>query len=149
MTNVSVSNEAQKNWPRKCFQINENKNYESAMMCWESLEDSEQEERMRKMIGRDEEMNNDKEKKDDEKDDKEHDESTVYTGNRLKIPVEELRLGVDDDASTLATQETLVKNLVYITNIQEESESITKMHEVMVRIQVNRMTRNLLQELVL
>ena len=149
MTNVSVSNEAQKNWPGKGFQINENKNYESAMMCWESLEDSEQEERMRKMIGRDEEMNNDKEKKDDEKDDEEHDESTVYTGNRLKIPVEELKLGVDDDASTLATQETLVKNLVYITNIQEESESITKMHEVMVRIQVNRMTRNLLQELVL
>ena len=35
-------------------------------------------------------------------------------------------MGVDDDASTLATQETSVKNLVYITNIQEESESITK-----------------------
>ena len=48
---ISVTSEAQKNWPRKCFQINENKNYESAMMCWESLEDSEQEERTRKMIG--------------------------------------------------------------------------------------------------
>ena len=51
------------------------------MMCWESLEDSEQEERTRKMIGHDEEMNDDKEKHDDKKDDEEHAESTVYTGN--------------------------------------------------------------------
>ena len=51
MTSVSVSSEAQKNWPRKHFQINKNKSVKSAMMCWESLEDSEQEERMRKTIG--------------------------------------------------------------------------------------------------
>ena len=38
---VSVSSEVQKNWPRKCFQINENKSDESAMMRWENLEDSE------------------------------------------------------------------------------------------------------------
>ena len=61
---VSVSSKAQKNWPRKCFQINKNKNYKSAMMCWKSLEDSEQEERTRKTIGRDEETNNDNEKQD-------------------------------------------------------------------------------------
>ena len=60
---------------------NEKEHYESAMMCWESLEDSEQDRRKRKMIGRDEEMNNDKEKQDDKMDDKEHIESTVYTGN--------------------------------------------------------------------
>ena len=35
-------------------------------------------------------------------------------------------MGVDDDASTLATQETLVKNLVYITNIQEGKLGTTK-----------------------
>ena len=81
MMSVSVSSKAQKNQPRKCFQINENKNYESAMICWESLEDSEQEERTRKTIGQDEEMNDDKEKQDNEKDDKEHAKSTVYTGN--------------------------------------------------------------------
>ena len=51
------------------------------MMCRESLEDSEQEEKMRKTIGRDKEMNDDKEKQDDEKDDEEHVESTVYTGD--------------------------------------------------------------------
>ena len=35
-------------------------------------------------------------------------------------------MGVDYDASTLTTQETLVKNLVYIMNIQEEIKGITK-----------------------
>ena len=94
------------------------------MICWESLEDPEQENRKRKTIGQDKEMNNDKEKQDDEMDDEEHIQSTVYTGNWLKIPVEELKLGVDDDASTLATQETSVKNVVYITNIQEERQGI-------------------------
>ena len=52
-------------------------------------------------------------------DDKNHIQHTVYTGNRINIPVEELKLGVDNDASTLATQETSVNNLAYITNIQE------------------------------
>ena len=64
---LSVSSEAQKNCPRKCFQINENKSVESTMMCWESLEDSEQEERTRKTIGQDKEMNNDKEKQKDKR----------------------------------------------------------------------------------
>ena len=122
----SVSSKAQKNWPRKHFQINKNKSVESAMTCWESLEDSEQEEKMSKMIGQDEETNDDKEKQDDEMDNEEHVKSTVYVGNQLKIPVKELKLGVDDDTSTLTTQEILVKNLVYITNIQEESKSIVK-----------------------
>ena len=78
---VNVSSKAQKNWCRKRFQINENKRVESAMMCWESLENSEQEEKTRKMIGQDEEMNDDKEKQDDKKDVEEHVESTVYMGN--------------------------------------------------------------------
>ena len=112
--------------PRKHFQIDENKNYKSAMMCWESLEDSEQESKKRKTIGQDEETNDDKEKQDNKMDDEEHIQCTVYTGNRLNIPVEELKLGVDDDTSTLATQETSVKNLVYIMNIQEEKPGTMK-----------------------
>ena len=123
MTNKSVSNKAQKNWPRKSFQINER--FESAMMCWESLEDPEKEDKIAKTTGQDEETNDDKEKQNDGKEDEEHIKSTVSTGNRPKIPVEELKLGVDDNASTLATQETSVKNLVYITNIQKESKEIT------------------------
>ena len=51
------------------------------MMCWESLEDSEQESRKRKMIGQDEERNDDKEKQDNIMDNEEHIQSTVYTGN--------------------------------------------------------------------
>ena len=96
------------------------------MMCWESLEDSEQESKMQKTIGRDEETNDDKEKQDNERDDENHIQCTVYTGNQLNIPVDELKLGVNDDALTLSTQETLVKNLVYITNIEEGKLGTTK-----------------------
>ena len=85
-------------------------------MCWESLDDSEQASKKRKTTGQDEEMNNNKEMQTDEMDDE---MCTVDMGNRLNIPVEELKLGADDDASTLATRETLAKNLVYIMNIQE------------------------------
>ena len=81
MKSVSVSSKVRNNWPRKRFQINENQNYKSSMVCWESIDDSEQERRKRKTIHRDEEMNDDKEKQDNEMDDEEHIESTVYTGN--------------------------------------------------------------------
>ena len=96
------------------------------MMCWESLDDSEQASKKRKKIGQDEEMNDDKEMQADEMDNKKHSKRTIYMGNRLNIPVEELKLGADDDTSTLATQGTSVKNLVYITNIQEGKLGTTK-----------------------
>ena len=51
------------------------------MMCREDLEDSEQEPKTKKTIGRDEETNDDKEKQDNEIDNEEHIESTVYMGN--------------------------------------------------------------------
>ena len=51
MTSESVSSKVQKNWPRKSFQTNEDKVVKSAMMCWENLEDFEQEKQTRKMIG--------------------------------------------------------------------------------------------------
>ena len=89
------------------------------MMCWESLDDSEQASKKRKTIGQVKEMNDDKEMQADKMDDKMHIKHTVDMGNRLNIPVDELKLGADDDALTLATQETSAKILVYITNIQE------------------------------
>ena len=52
-------------------------------------------------------------------DDEEHIASTVHMGNQLKIQVEEYKLGIDDNVSMLASQEISMKNLVYITNIQE------------------------------
>ena len=95
-------------------------------MCWESLDDSEQASKKRKMHGQDAEMNDDKEMQANEMDNKMHIKRTVDTGNRLNIPVEELKLQADNDASTLATQETLAKHLVYITNIPEGKLGTTK-----------------------
>ena len=96
------------------------------MMCWESLDDSEQASKKRKTIGQVEETNDDKEMQADEMDDKMHIKHTVDTGNRLNIPVDDLKLGADDDTSTLTTQETSEKNLVYIMNIQEGKLGTTK-----------------------
>ena len=41
MESISDESKAQKDWPRKRFQMDEKEPYESAMMCWESLDDSE------------------------------------------------------------------------------------------------------------
>ena len=92
---------------------------QSAMMCWESLDDLEQASKKRKTNVQDAEMNADKEIQADEMDNKTHTKCTANTGNQLNIPVDELKLGADDNASTLATQETSAKNLVYIMNIPE------------------------------
>ena len=104
MESFSDKSKAQKDWPRKHFQMDENETYESAMMCWESLEDSEQASKKRKTSGQDAETNDDKEMQADEMDDEKHIMHTVDTGNRLNIPVEELKLGADDDTLTLTTQ---------------------------------------------
>ena len=45
--------------------------------------------------------------------------STTNMVKNSNIPVVELRLGADDDASTLATQETSAKIIVYIMNMPE------------------------------
>ena len=126
MESISDESKVEKDWPRKCFQMDEKEPYESAMMCWESLDDSEQASKKRKTHGQDEEMNNDKEIQANEMDDKMHTKRTANTGNQLNIPVDELKLGADDDASTLTTQETSAKNLVYITNIPEGKLGTTK-----------------------
>ena len=96
-------------------ELNKNEYYESAMMCWESLDDSEPTSKKRKTHSQEEAMNN----KADEMNNKTHTKHTTNTGTQLNIPVDDLQLGADDDASTLATQETSAKNLVYITNIPE------------------------------
>ena len=44
---------------------------------------------------------------------------TTTMAKHLNKPVSELRLGADDDALTLATQDNPAKNLVYITNMSE------------------------------
>ena len=119
MESISDGNKAQKDRPRKRLQMDEKEPYKSAMMCWESLDDLEQASKKRKTYGLDAETNDDKEIQADEMDDKTHTKLTANMGNQLNIPVDELKLGADDDASMLATQETSAKNLVFITNIPE------------------------------
>ena len=51
---------------------------------------------------------------------------TTNMVKHLNIPVGELRLGADDDASTLTTQETPVKNRVYITNMRDGTLETTE-----------------------
>ena len=89
----------------------------TAMMCWKSLDDSEQASKKQKMHAQDDEMND----KANDMDDKMPTMSKCTTNmvKHLNIPVGELRLGADDDMSTLATQETSAKHLVYITNMPE------------------------------
>ena len=98
-----------------CETLNENETYESAMMCWESLDDSKPTSKKRKMLSQEEAMNDQA----NEIDDKPHTKRTANMGIGSLIPVNNLQLGANDNTSMLATQETLAKNLVYITNIPD------------------------------
>ena len=105
-----------------CKTPNENETYESAMMCWESLDDSKPTSKKRKMLSQEEATNDQA----DEIDNKPHTKHTANTGISSLIPVNNLQLGADDDTSMLATQKTLAKNLVYITNIPDGKMDRTK-----------------------
>ena len=78
------------------------------MMCSESLDDSEPTSKKRKTLAQEEATNDQADKIDD----KTHTKRTANMGIGSLIPVNDLQLGADDDASTLATQETFAKNLV-------------------------------------
>ena len=95
--------------------LDENEHRESAMMCWESLDESEPTSKKRKTLCQEEATNDPSDKIDDDP----HTQRTANKGVGSIIPVNDLQLGTDDDASTLATQETLAKNLVYVTNIPD------------------------------
>ena len=86
---ISDESKVQNDWPRKCFQMDEKDPYESAMMCWESLDHSEQTSKKRKTPSQDTEKTDDKEIQANEMDDKAHTKCTVNTGNQLNIPVDE------------------------------------------------------------
>ena len=97
---------------------------ETAMMCGESLDDSEQASKKRKTDTQDDETSG----KANEMDDKmpTMPMRTTTMVKHLNKPVGELRLGADDDALTLATQENPAKNLVYIMNMSEGILETTK-----------------------
>ena len=105
-----------------CKTLDENETYKSAMMCCKSLDDSESTSKKRKTVSQEEATNDQA----DEIDDKPHTKRTANTGIGSLIPVNNLQLGDDDDTSTLATQETLAENLVYITNLPDRKMDRTK-----------------------
>ena len=88
---------------------------ETAMMCWQSLDESEQASKKRKTHTQDDATSGNA----NEMDDKTPTMPTTTMAKQLNKSVGELRLGADDDASTLATQENPPKKLVYITNMPE------------------------------
>ena len=102
--------------------LDKDEHFESAMMCWESLDESEPTSKKRKTLPQGAATNDQA----DEIDDDLHNQRTANNGIGSLIPVNDLQLGADNDASTLATQETLAKNLVYITNIPDGKLDYTK-----------------------
>ena len=102
--------------------LDENEHLDSAMMCWESLDESEPTSKKRKTPLPEEATNDQSDKFNDDL----HTQRTANKGVGSIIPVNDLQLGTDDDASTLATQETLTKNLVYVTNIPDGKVAYTK-----------------------
>ena len=102
--------------------LDKNEHFESAMMCWESLDESEPTSKKRKTLPQGEATNDQA----DEIDDGPHNQRTATKGIGSLIPVNDLQLGADNDASTLAIQETLAKKLVYITNIPDGKLDYTK-----------------------
>ena len=90
---------------------------ETAMMCWENLDGPEQASKKRKTRIQDDETSGTANKMDDKT--PPMPTHTTTMAKQLTKPVGELRLGADDDASTLATQDNPSKKLVYITNMPE------------------------------
>ena len=95
----------------------ESEENETVMMCWEKLKDSlgkepheESENKGKKSI----------KKMQKPKDEEEHVNSTLYTGNWLKLSIEEFSWETEGDGSTLDTQETEQQQLVYITNLEDD-----------------------------
>ena len=97
---------------------------ETAMMCWKRLDDSEQASKKRKMHTQDNKTSG----KANEMDEKTPTMPTRTTTmlKQLNKPVGELRLGADDNTSTLVTQENPAKKLVYITNMPEGTLETTE-----------------------
>ena len=90
-------------------------NAESAMMCWEPIENLEEEE---PRDGQEEKANMLVETTEKQKHEEEHVGPTLVTGNRLKISIEEFSWEKEDDESTFETEEPEPGQSVYITNLE-------------------------------
>ena len=104
-----------KNRPQKSKTMMENIEYETAMMCWEALNDSPREEPCVEPENEGEKLVKKTQK---QKDAEEHVKPTLNTGNQLKLSIEEFSWETEDDGSTLDTQATEQQELVYIMNLK-------------------------------
>ena len=116
-------------------------NVESAMMCWEPIENLEeeeprdgQEEKANMLVettekqkheeehvprdGQEEKANMLVETTEKQKHEEEHVGPTLITGNRLKTSIEEFSWEKEDDESTVETEDPESGQLVYITNLE-------------------------------
>ena len=91
-------------------------NGESGMMCWESTENLAEEEPHREP---EKVANKLVETTEKQKHEEKHVEPTLYTGNRLKISIEEFSWEREGDGSTLGTEEPEQQEVVYITNLKD------------------------------
>ena len=96
--------------------MTKNKEVETAMMCWEAVNDFSNKEPRKGSMNKEEKPI---EKTEKSKHEEEHVEPTLNKGNRLKNSIKEFRWGREDDESTLYTQETEQHKLVYITNLKD------------------------------
>ena len=103
MKRKTIARMESKNRPGKGKPTAESEEDETAMMRWENLKDSlgkepheESENKGKKSI----------KKLQKTKHEEEHINSTLYTGNRLQISIEEFSWEAEDNGSTLDTQET-------------------------------------------
>ena len=116
-TKTDVTNRMEDgNRPIKSKSMTKNEEVETAMMFWEAVDDFLEKEPHKEPENKEEKHI---EKMEKSKHEEEHVESTLNTGNRLKILTKEFSWEREDDRSTLDTQETEQHELVYITNLKD------------------------------
>ena len=92
-----------------------NKKVESAMMCWESMNNFTEEEPHKEP---EKVAKKPVEKTEKPKHEEEHVEPTLNTGSQLKNSIEEFSWEREDNGSTLETEEPEQQEIVYITNLE-------------------------------
>ena len=115
MKNKTIARMESKSRPETSKPTAESEKNKTVMMCWENLKDS---------LGKEPSKESDNkgkkpvEKMQKPKDEEEHVDSTLHTGNQLKISIKEFSWETEDDRSTLDTEETEQQQLMYIMNLK-------------------------------
>ena len=126
MKSKTITRLESKNRPEKDNQAAETEENKTAMMCWENLGDSPGKEHYKETDDEEKPLEETQKPKDEE----EHVNSTLHTGNQLKLSIEGFNWETENDRSMLDTQETAQQQLVYITNLEDDlQKNSTKLNE--------------------